>query len=81
MTHGTVALISGLFDLSGGIFVFIKMIYDSSLGVRLVFKRKITYLFELSENQLKSYADFHCLCNLYIFVLDKKYNIYTNGGS
>ena len=39
MTHGTVALISGLFDLSGGIFVFIKMIYDSNLGIRSVFKR------------------------------------------
>ena len=38
MTHGTVALISGLFDLSGGIFVFIKMIYDSNLGIRLVLK-------------------------------------------
>ena len=36
ITHGTVALISGLFDLSGGIFVFIKMIYDSGLGIRLV---------------------------------------------
>ena len=39
MTHGTVALISGLFDLSGGIFVFIKMIYDSNLGIRSVFKQ------------------------------------------
>ena len=38
MTHGTVALISGLFDLSGGIFVFIKMIYDSNLGIRLVLR-------------------------------------------
>ena len=38
MTHGTVALISSLFDLSGGIFVFIKMIYDSNLGIRLVLR-------------------------------------------
>ena len=85
MTHGTVALISGLFDLSGGIFVFIKMIYDSSLGVRWVFTDRFRLtlnqraLFQHSfENHFQSYADISRIHNIYITVMDKKFDVHTN---
>ena len=76
MTHGTVALISGLFDLSGGIFVFIKMIYDSNLGIRLVLKN------DFSRYNLKNVDNFFFMaaiktifCLMQIFIA---YTIFTS---